>query len=220
MLCQLWFYVFCTVCTVCWSIWNQSSPRCWNNNVLCGSVRVCARKQARTHPHVWPEDKVKENAQYQSQTSTAIRKGHPGVCLCAPLSLHRVHLPSLFGGTSVHSLSPLCVCICVILGKFVFPKPLRQSASHFLEDDFPGFLPPVIPSLCPASCREPRLPLSSFLLYSWNCRIRLRIAKYIGLKWGEIDEKEGKIRLPRPRVIHFRMQSVFIASDNQSFVLS
>lgn len=207
MLCQFWFYVFCTVCTVCtvcWSIWNQSHPAAETITFCvvpygCVTERKCPMPIANKHSH---------------------QKRPPRCVFVRSPSLHRVYLPSLFGGTSVHPLSLVCVCICVTLGKFVFPKPLRQSASHFLEDDFPGFLPPVIPSVCPTSCREPRLPLSSFLLYSWNCRIRMRIAKYIGLKCGEIDEKEGKIRLPWPRVVHFRMQSGFIASDNQSFVLS
>lgn len=50
------------------------------NNSLCGSVWVCACMQ----PCLWPEDKFKENAYYQLQTRTAIRKGHPGVFVCCP----------------------------------------------------------------------------------------------------------------------------------------
>lgn len=124
------------------------------------------------------------------------------VCVCAlPLALSWVF--AIFVRWDVGRMLAR-VCICVILAEFVFPKPLRQSASHFLEDDFPGFLPPVPPSLCPASCGEPRLLLSSVLLYSWNCRIRMWIAKHIGLKWGEIGRKEWKTRQLWPSVGSFQ----------------
>lgn len=167
-------------------------------------------------PRMWPEDKFRKKCPIPIANKHNHQERPPRCVFVRCPSLHCVYLPSSFSRVFAHPFSP----VRVHLRQFVFLKLLQQSSSHFLEDDFPGFLPSTIPSLCPASCRESCLLLSSFLLYSWNCRIRMRIAQYMCLKQDEIGKFEGKIRLPWSRVVHFRMQSGFITSDNQSFVLS
>lgn len=146
MLCQFWFYVFCTVCTVCWSIWNQSSPRCWNNNVLCGSVRVCARKQARTHARTC-DQKIKS----KKMPNTNCKQAQPSeratqVCVCAlPFATPCVF--AIFVRRDVRPPSLPCVCVYLChFGRVCFSEASATICFSFPGGWFPR-LPPARYSL-------------------------------------------------------------------------
>lgn len=143
------------ICADYWYIWSQSHFTAAVVPYEC--VRACSHAcDQKINSKKMPNNNCK-----QAQPSGKATQ----VCVCA-LPFASLCVFAIFIQRGVRPPFPPCVCAFVsFLPSLFFLKPLRQSGSHFLEDDFPGFLPSVIPSLCPASCREPRLPLSSFLLY-------------------------------------------------------
>lgn len=145
MLCQFWFYVFCTVC---WCIWNRSPP--------------AAETITGTHsPAHVPEDKVKENAQYQLQTSTAIRKGHPGVCLRAPIR-DTVCICHLCSAGRPSTLSPLCLSVYLChFGQVCFSEASATICFSFPGGWFPR-LPPARYSLSLPSLLRRTLPAAVY----------------------------------------------------------
>lgn len=128
MLCQFWFYVFCTVCTVCtvcWSIWNQSHPAA-ETITFCAVPYECVRASRHAHTRTC-DQKIKS----KKMPNTNCKQAQPSenatqVCVCAlPFATPCVF--AIFVQRDVRPPSLPCVCVFVSFWASLFFRSLCDN---------------------------------------------------------------------------------------------
>lgn len=146
MLCQFWFYVFCTVCTVCWSIWNQSHPAA-ETITFCVVPYGCVRASRHAHTRTC-DRKIKSKKMPNANCKQAPpSEKATQVCVCAlPFATPCVFAISVRQDVRPPSLPCVCVYLCHF-GQVCFSEASATICFSFPGGWFPR-LPPARYSLC------------------------------------------------------------------------